>query len=104
MLKVSATAFFRPQPDPSNTGLPYPHVASPEIYVDNAHKKIVMWVHGYWTEGQRWPEVPADARQWLESHGYGQYTQSAESVDGLNFEMRPAITKQNYLRVFNRAG
>lgn len=103
VLNVSATAFFRSQPDPPNTGLPYTHVASPEIYVDNAHKKIVMWVHGYWTEGQRWPEAPADARQWLQSHGYGQYTQSAESVDGLNFEMRPAITKQSYMRVFNRA-
>lgn len=104
VLNVSSTAFFRPQPDPPNSGLPYTHVASPELFVDNAHKKIVMWVHGYSTQGQRWPEAPVDAQQWLRSHGYGQYTQSAESVDGLNYEMHPAITKQSYLRVFKRAG
>lgn len=102
VLNDSATAFFRPQPDPPNAGLPYTHVASPEIYVDNAHKKIVMWVHGYWTEGQRWPENRADAQAWLQSHGYGQYTQAAESADGLHFAMLPAITKQSYLRVFHR--
>jgi hypothetical protein len=101
VLNVSATAFFRPQPDPANSPDLYTHVASPEIYIDNAHKKIVMWVHGMWTEGQRWPEDPAEARQFW-SHGYAQYTQSGESVDGLNFETRPAITKQSYLRVFKR--
>jgi hypothetical protein len=105
VLKVSKTAFFRPQPDPVNSPeFAYTHVASPEIYVDNAHKKILMWVHGMWTEGQRWPEAPVEARQFLQSHGYAQYTQSAESTDGLNFEMRPAITKQSYLRVFKRGG
>ena len=105
VLNVSATAFFRPQPDPTNSlGYPYTHVASPEIYVDTAHKKILMWVHGMWTEGQRWPEEPVEAQQWLQSHGYAQYTQSAESVDGLSFEMRRAITKQSYLRVFKRGG
>ena len=103
VLNVSATAFFRPQPDPTNSlGYPYTHVASPEIYVDTADKKILMWVHGMWTEGQRWPEEPVEAQQWLQSHGYAQYTQSAESVDGLSFEMRRAITKQSYLRVFRR--
>ena len=103
VLSVSATAFFRPQPDPVN--LPefsYTHVASPEIYLDTERKKIIMWVHGLWTEGQRLPEQPAEAEQWLRSRGYAQYTQSAESPDGLNFEMRPAITKQTYLRVFKR--
>ena len=105
VLNVSATAFFRPQPDPANSPeFVYTHVASPEIYVDNPHKKILMWVHGMWTEGQRWPEKPVEAQQWLQSHGYAQYTQSAESVDGLNFEMRPAITRQNYLRVFQHGG
>jgi hypothetical protein len=104
VLNVSATAFFRPQPDPPNSPeFVYTHVASPEIYIDNAQKKIVMWVHGMWTEGQRWPEEPAAAQQWLRSRGYAQYTQSAESVDGLKFEMRPAITRQSYLRVFKRA-
>jgi hypothetical protein len=105
VLNVSATAFFRPQPDPANSPeFLYTHVASPEIYVDNGRKKILIWVHGMWTEGQRWPVKPVEAQQWLQSHGYAQYTQSAESGDGLNFEMRPAITKQSYLRVFNRGG
>ena len=103
VLNVSATAFFRPQPDPANSPeFVYTHVASPEIYIDNAHEKILMWVHGMWTAGQRWPEEPVAALKWLQSQGYSQYTQSAESVDGLNFQTRPAITKQSYLRVFRR--
>jgi hypothetical protein len=102
VLNVSATAFFRPQPDPASSPEFYTHVASPEIYVDNPHKKILMWVHGVWTQGQRWPEKQVEAQQWLQSHGDAQYTQSAESVDGLNFEMRPSITRQSYLRVFRR--
>ncbi len=105
VLNVSETSFFRPQPDPGTSPeLVYTHVASPEIYIDNARKKIVMWVHGMWTEGQRWPEEPGEAQQWLQSHGYAQFTQSAESANGLNFEMRPAITKQSYLRVFRHGG
>ena len=105
VLNVSAIAFFRPQPDPANSSeFLYTHVASPEIYIDNAHEKILMWVHGMWTAGQRWPEEPVAALKWLQSQGYSQYTQSAESVDGLNFQMRPAITKQYYLRVFRLGG
>ena len=32
--------------------------------------------------------------------GYGQFTQVAESTDGIHFEVRPSITKVSYLRVF----
>jgi len=54
VLNVSETALFRPQPDPDPTpsGV-YTHVASPEIYVDQNSKRMVMWFHGMWTEGKR---------------------------------------------------
>ena len=53
-----------------------------------------------WTEGQRWPEGRAEALAWLKQRGYAQFTQAAESKDGLAFTSRPAITRQSYLRVF----
>lgn len=105
VMKVENTAFFRPQPDPvdSPPGA-YTHVASPEIYVDDAHRRIVLWVHGVWTEGQKWPENRADATAWLRQHGYAQFTQTAESSDGLTFRALPAISRQSYLRVFRHDG
>jgi hypothetical protein len=36
--------------------------------------------------------------------GYGQFTQAAESIDGIHFEVRPSITKVSYLRVFQHGG
>lgn len=105
VLKVEQTAFYRPQPDPvdSPPGA-YTHVASPEVYIDDARRRIVLWSHGVWTEGQRWPEKRQDAAAWMREKGYAQYTQAAESPDGLNFEATPAITKQSYLRVFQHGG
>jgi hypothetical protein len=99
---VSETAFFRPQPDPPDgpTDQFYTHVASPEIYVDDTSKRLVMWTHGWWTEGRRWPVDGAEARAWARRHGYGQFTQSSVSTDGLHFALQPAITKVSYLRVF----
>src|SRR5207247_3893 len=41
---------------------------------------------------------------WAREHGYGQFTQSAESSDGIHFEVRPAISRTSYLRVFPHAG
>ena len=66
VMKVENTAFFRPQPDPvdSPPGA-YTHVASPEIYVDDAHRRIVLWVHGVWTEGQK----PPLTNDWCEYYG-----------------------------------
>ena len=63
-----------------------------------------MWTHGMWTEGQRWPERRADALAWLKQRGYAQFTQAAESKDGITFSARPAITRQSYLRVFRHQG
>jgi hypothetical protein len=101
VLNVSQTALFRPQPDP----YPHPygvytHVASPEVYVDNARKRIVMWIHGQYTDGKRWPADVREAGAWLRQNGYSQVTQVTESADGLNFTAQPAISKDPYLRVF----
>ena len=106
VVPVSGTAFYRPQPDPPDgpTDQFYTHVASPEIYVDEARRRLVLWTHGWWTNNQRWPLGPADARAWARQNGYGQFTQSSESTDGLHFELRPAITKVSYLRVFTHDG
>src|SRR5262245_26987776 len=105
VLHVRDTAFFRPQPDPTETLADfYTHVASPEIFVDSVRKRVVMWVHGWWTNGERWPSDPVKAAEWARQMGYGQYTQVAESADGKHFEVRPAITKQSYLRVFQHEG
>jgi hypothetical protein len=105
VMQVSETAFFRlqPDPDPAPPGV-YTHVASPEIYVDQSAKRIILWFHGLWTEGQRWPAPLPEARAWLRDHGYAQYTQSAVSADGIHFETRPAITREPYLRVFQHGG
>ncbi len=61
-----------------------------------------MWFHGWWTNGERWPFEPgeADARAAMRRRGYDQFTQVAESSDGIHFVAREAISKQMYLRVF----
>ena len=103
VLPVDTTAFHRPQPDPpENLENFYTHVASPEVYVDDTRRRLVMWFHGWYTEGRRWPPGEAAARDWARQNGYGQYTQVAESFDGLRFEVRPAVTRVSYLRVFAR--
>ena len=105
VIPVAGTAFYRPQPDPpENLENFYTHVASPEVYVDNPNRRLVMWFHGWFTEGQRWPIGEPAARTWAQKNGYGQYTQSADSRDGLAFEVRTTITRTSYLRVFPRDG
>jgi hypothetical protein len=61
VLNVSETAFYRPQPDPDAEiyGV-YTHVASPEVYVDDANKRLIMWVHGQFSDGKKWPEDPQE--------------------------------------------
>jgi hypothetical protein len=105
VVQARDTAFFRPQPDPVETLADfYTHVASPEIFVDTARQRLVMWIHGWWTNGERWPSDPGKARAWARQMNYGQYTQAAESTDGVHFELRPAITRHSYLRVFQHDG
>jgi len=94
VVHVSDTAFFRPQPDPpENLENFYTHVASPEVHVDEAGRRLIMWFHGWWTDGTMWPVGEPAARAWAREHGYGQYTQSAESSDGIHFTVRPAISR-----------
>lgn len=103
VMHVRDTALFRPQPDPRETLDDfYTHVASPEILIDHDRKRFLMWFHGWWTNGERWPSEPAEARAWAQKKGYSQFTQVAESADGLHFEARPASTRASYLRVFRR--
>jgi hypothetical protein len=105
VVPVANTAFYRPQPDPpENLENFYTHVASPEVYVDHANRRLVMWFHGWFTNGQRWPIGEPAARAWAQKNGYGQYTQAAESRDGLAFDIRPTITRTSYLRVLSRGG
>jgi len=105
VLHVRDTAFFRPQPDPKETLEDfYTHVASPEVFIDMGHKRLVMWYHGWWTNDERWPSDPVEARAWANQKGYSQFTQVAESTDGLHFQVRPSITKTSYLRVFRYGG
>ena len=103
VLHVRETALFREQPDPQGAIADfYTHVASPDIFIDADRQRFVMWVHGWWTNGERWPSTLAEARQWARERGYAQFTQAAVSTDGLHFTVQPAITKTSYLRVFRR--
>jgi hypothetical protein len=105
VLHVRDTALFRPQPDPPEALADfYTHVASPEILVDRDRRRLILWVHGWWTNGERWPANLADAWAWARQKGYAQATQVAESQDGLHFTVRPAITRTPYLRVFQYQG
>jgi hypothetical protein len=105
VLDVSATAFYRPQPDPEGPRADfYTHVASPDILVDDENRRLILWFHGWWTNGERWPGTLAEARAWAREKGYSQVTQVAESADGLSFTPHPAITRTPYLRVFELEG
>ncbi len=105
VLQVQDTAFFRPQPDPpENLEDFYTHVASPDVFVDEAHSRLIMWVHGWWTNGEMWPVGEPAARAWARAHGYGQYSQAAVSTDGLTWDVQPAITRVSYMRVFRQGG
>ena len=102
VLNVRDTIFYRPPPDPpSSPPTLYTHVASPEIFVDDANKRLVMYVHGMWTGLNRWPSDPKAALQWMRENRYGQYTQTTVSGDGIHFEPRPGVTlRTSYLRIF----
>jgi hypothetical protein len=105
VVPVASTAFYRPQPDPpENRENFYTHVASPEVLVDEKNRRFVMWFHGWFTDGRQWPIGEPAARAWAQKNVYGQFTQAAESHDGLSFEVKPAITRTSYLRVFPREG
>ena len=61
------------------------HIASPDVHVDEANRRIVMYFHG------------------LEGFGR-QVTRVALSDDGIDFQARPEILGRTYLRVFRHRG
>ena len=62
-----------------------PHIASPDVHVDDAAQLIVMYFHG------------------LEGPGL-QVSRVATSRDGIHFEARPEVLGKSYMRVFRHDG
>ena len=62
-----------------------PHIASPDVHVDSARGRIVMYYHG------------------LESLGR-QVTRVATSRDGIHFQAQPEILGRTYMRTFRHGG
>lgn len=62
-----------------------PHIASPDVHVDAARRRIVMYFHG------------------LEGVGH-QVTRVATSANGIDFAARPEVLGRSYFRVFQHEG
>lgn len=67
------------------TEMTTPHIASPDVHVDNEAKQIVMYFHG------------------LESAG-SQLSRVATSIDGIEFQAQPQLLGRTYMRVFRYGG
>lgn len=84
-------ARLRVAPQPANlshdafTEATTPHIASPDVQVDEANRRIIMYYHGLNGLGQ-------------------QVTRAATSADGIHFEARPEVLGRTYFRTFNHAG
>jgi hypothetical protein len=59
----------------------YPHIASPDVWIDHEHREIRLYYHGRLDNGL-------------------QCTRVAVSKDGLNFTAREEILASSYLRLF----
>jgi hypothetical protein len=62
-----------------------PHIASPDVHVDHANRRIVMYFHG------------------LEGVGR-QVSRVALSADGIGFTARPEVIGASYMRIFPHDG
>ena len=62
-----------------------PHIASPDVHVDDENRRIVMYFHG------------------LEGVGK-QVSRVATSPDGVRFEALPEVLGRTYMRVFEHGG
>jgi hypothetical protein len=91
VLHVRDTAMFRPGPDPKETLEDfYTHVAStgnPDRSRPQAVRDVVSRLVDRRRELAR--SIPSVARAWAQKKGYSQFTQSATSVDGLQFQAEP---------------
>ncbi|CAN0505430.1 unnamed protein product, partial [Discosporangium mesarthrocarpum] len=59
----------------------YPHIASPDVHVDDETQEVRMYFHGMLTTGE-------------------QMTRVARSNDGLHFQVEPDLLGPPYFRVF----
>ena len=66
------------------------HIASPDVHIDHANKRIIMYYHGV--------KHPHEAIPWH------QYTCAATSADGLHFQSRSEPLSSSYLRRFDWRG
>ena len=84
-------ARLRATPQPANlshdafTEATTPHIASPDVHVDEANRRLVMYYHGLNALGQ-------------------QVTRAATSEDGIRFVARPEILGRTYFRAFQHGG
>ena len=84
-------AKLRAAPKPANlshdlfTEATTPHIASPDVHVDEANRRIIMYYHGLNALGQ-------------------QVTRAASSTDGIHFAARPEILGRTYFRTFLHGG
>ncbi len=63
----------------------YPHIASPDLHVDEGAREIRMYFHGMLASGE-------------------QMTRVALSRDGLNFQVHPELLGPPYFRAFQHGG
>ena len=75
------------------------HVASPELFVDQAARQIRLYFHVAKQEGRPVYSGPYAETQWA-----NQLSHVALSADGLRFAARPDVLAAFYLRVFRHEG
>ena len=79
---IHAPGVLKIDETPFPADLPGAHIASPDVQIDHALKRITMYYHG------------------LEARPNLQVTRAALSSDGLAFTARPAVLGLSYMRVF----
>jgi hypothetical protein len=62
-----------------------PHIASPDVHVDTANRRFILYYHG----------LPDVGRQ---------FSRVATSTDGIHFEAQPQILGRTYMRAFQHQG
>lgn len=75
--------------------VPLGHIASPEVLVDEAAQRLILYYHGTLAAGA----APPNPGGWQE-----QLTFAAVSEDGIGFRPRPEVIASFYLRVFAHGG
>ncbi|HUS52832.1 MAG TPA: hypothetical protein VMY41_02365 [Thermohalobaculum sp.] len=63
----------------------YPHIASPDVHIDTAQRRLTMYFHGL-------------------DHSGEQVSLTATSSDGLNWQLAGPMIDQVYLRAFHHGG